>query len=267
MQLFAAAVASLVLPGFAATPQQPTSGQLLAGVFPGTVRPGYVYLPPGFDPARRYPVVYLLHGLPGDPSEYVDGVQLTAFADAGIARGMLRPFIAVIPAAGDDASYDGEWAGPWETALVDEIVPWVDANLPTIHSPAGRVVAGLSAGGFGATDIALRNPGLFGVVESWSGYFTPLRDGPFTHAGAATLAANDPMLLARSRAKALREEGTRFFVSTGPYHSHLFLPAQTVQFAAELRSLRTPVRLWRYPRVQGEWRAQLDAGLDWALRP
>jgi enterochelin esterase-like enzyme len=261
----AALVTAFALPGFAPAGQQPPGGQFLTGVFPGTVRPGYVYLPPGFDASKRYPVVYLLHGLPGDPTEYVDGTQLGQFADSGIAGGTLRPFIAVIPAAGSDARYDGEWAGAWETALVTRVVPWVDGHLPTIAAPAGRVIAGLSAGGYGAVNIALRHPTVFGVTESWSGYFTPLRDAPFTHASAATLAANDPTKLVRAEAATLRRDGLRLFVSTGPYHSHLFLPASTIEFAQELNQLGLPVRLLQFASVKGEWRAQLDAGLDWAL--
>src|SRR5581483_9764287 len=214
----------------------------------------------------RYPVVYLLHGLPGSPSEYVDGTQLGQFADAAISSGRLRPFIAVVPAAGNDERYDGEWAGPWERSVVDDVVPWVDAHLPTIASARGRVLAGLSAGGYGAIDIAVRNPGLFGAAESWSGYFTPLRDGPFVHASAATLAANDPMTLVRGEAPLLRRDGLRFFVSTGPYHSHWIAPAETIAFGAELRRLGLSVQVERYPSRAGEWRAQLDAGLTWALR-
>jgi enterochelin esterase-like enzyme len=258
-------LSALVLPGFAPLPADSQGGQLLSGTFPGTARPGYVYVPPGFDPARRYPVAYLLHGMPGSPSEYVDALQLAQFADTGIAGGTLRPFIAVVPAAGDRPRYNGEWAGPWETALVDDIVPWVDANLPTIAAPEGRIVAGLSAGGFGAVDIALHHPDLFGVAESWSGYFTPLHDGPFRHADQATLAANDPTLLARLEAPSLRRDGLRFLVSTGPGHSHWFTPESTFAFAKELRALRVPVELRAYSEAKGEWRLQFDDGLTWAL--
>jgi enterochelin esterase-like enzyme len=265
MHLLAALVTAVLLPGFSPAAPDPGGGQLLAGTFPGTARPGYVYLPPGFDPADRYPVVYLLHGMPGDPSEYVDAVQLEQFADAGIAAGTLRPFVAVIPAAGPRPRYNGEWAGPWETALVDRIVPWVDAHLPTIAAPSGRVLGGLSAGGFGAVNIALRHPDVFGTVESWSGYFQPLHDGPFKHATRATLAANDPTLLARTDAPWLRRDGTRFFLSTGPFHSHWFTPQETLAFAAELERLRLPVELRTYAVEKGVWREQVDAGLDWAL--
>src|ERR1700704_1516813 len=100
MPAIAALVSAFVLPGFTIVATEPSGGQLLQGDFPGTVRPGYVYLPPSFSSATQYPVVYLLHGLPGSPSEYTNGTQLGTFADAEIAAGMLRPFIAVIPAAG-----------------------------------------------------------------------------------------------------------------------------------------------------------------------
>lgn len=265
MSVIAAIATAFLLPGFYQSQTGPNGGTVLQGTLPGTLRPSLVYLPPAFTPTRRYPVVYLLHGMPGSPSEYLAGTDFLATADAGIAAGTLRPFIAVMPAAGADHRYDGEWAGPWETALVDEIVPWVDANLPTIASPDGRVLAGLSAGGFGAVDIGLRHLDVFGAIESWSGYFKPLHDGPFKDASRALLAANDPTLLARSRATKLLSDGTRFFLSTGPYHSHWFRPQQTVDFARELRSLGVPYAFHAYADPHGEWRDQVSTGLTWAF--
>ncbi len=255
----------VALAGFTPVSTGIHGGQILDGKIPGTPRLSFVYLPPGYTPARRYPVVYLLHGLPGSPSEYVFGTRLGEFADSGIAAGAVKPFIAVMPPAGATPSYGGEWAGPWERELVSTVVPWVDANLPTIRSASGRVIAGLSAGGFGAVDIALRHPGLFGTAESWSGYFTPLHDGPFKSAGAATLAANDPELVVRAEAPELRAHHQRYFVSTGPRHSHRILPTATLSFARELRALGLPVAYRSFPDKAGEWRNQLDAGLDWAF--
>src|SRR5262249_19964427 len=224
----ASVLASIVLAGFTPVSSGPAGGIVLRGTFPGTVRPGYVYLPPGFTQSSRYPVVYLLHGMPGSPSEYLDGTQLTDFADPAIARGALKPFIAVMPAAGDHHGYNGEWAGRWEDGLVDQTVPWVDAWLPTIPSPGERVIAGLSAGGFGAVDIALRHPGTFGTAESWSGYFSPLHDGPFEDATPAVLAAHDPTEIVRSERRLLQRDRTRFFISSGPSHSHWFTESDTV---------------------------------------
>jgi enterochelin esterase-like enzyme len=264
--LAAGVLAALTLNGFTPVASGPAGGTVLQGTFPGTVRRGYLYLPPGFTRSRRYPVVYLLHGMPGSPSEFLDGTQVAQYADTAISAGTLRPFIAVMPAAGPRPRYNGEWAGQWEDGLVDETVPWVDANLPTLATPHGRVIAGLSAGGYGAVDIALRHPDVFGAAESWSGYFEPLHDGPFKHATRAALDAHDPTLLARSERRELEADGTRFFVSSGPSHSHWFTEAATVQYAEELRSLRLDVTVRLYPTLRGEWRDQLEAGLEWAFR-
>ena len=245
-----ASVLSIALPGFVPFATGPHGGSILSGTFPGSQRPGFVYL---------------LHGMPGSPSEYLLGTNLPAFADDGISAGRLRPFIAVAPAAGPARKYNGEWAGPWEREIVDDVVPFVDTNLSTDASRDGRVLAGLSAGGFGAVYIALRNPTVFGAVESWSGYFHPLRDGPFKHASNALIAANDPHLLLTQESGLLARLGTRFFLSSGPYHSHWFRPAETRAFAQTLTRLGLPVRTLFYGQARGEWRAQLDAGLTWAF--
>jgi S-formylglutathione hydrolase FrmB len=263
VSLLAALVSAAILPGFAPFATGPDGGTVLKGTFPQSFRAGYVYLPPGYSEAARYPVVYLLHGMPGSPTEYLDGTDLLSFADGAISSGRLRPFIAVMPAAGTQPKYNGEWAGQWEQELVDGVVPDVDAHLATIAAPAGRVIAGLSAGGFGAVYIALRHPGLFGAVESWSGYFHPLRDGPFKHDTRAELAANDPRTMAPQERSAVA--GIRFFLSSGPFHSHWFRPAETWSFARSLRSLGARVRTYYYGTPRGEWKAQVDAGLAWAL--
>jgi enterochelin esterase-like enzyme len=265
MHVLAAAATALAISGFTQLAPAPDGGRILTGTIPGTPRRSCIYVPPGFDPKRRYPVVYLLHGLPGSPTEYVFGARLGEFADAGIASGRLRPFIAVMPPAGRTSSYGGEWAGRWARELVDDVVPWVDSTFPTIASARGRIVAGLSAGGYGAIDIALRHPRVFGTVESWSGYFSPFRDGPFRNATKTTLAANDPVALAPSEARVIRAERLRFFVSTGPFHSAGILPSSTRAFARELRALGVTVAYRAFPSKRGEWRDQLDAGLDWAL--
>ena len=258
--------AASLLPGFTPYASGPAGGSVQTGVFPGEQRPGFVYLPPGFSAARRYPVVYLLHGMPGSPSEYLVGTNLASWADTEIGEGAIKPFIAVLPAAGPRPQYNGEWAGAIAAPLVQQIVPWVDAQLPTIAAPRGRVLAGLSAGGFGAVDIGLRHPGLFGAIEAWSAYFSPLHDGPFKHAPPAVLSANDPTRLVRALAPVLRRDRTRFFLSTGPGHSHWFKPEQTLAFARELRNLGVTASYHAYANASGEWRAQFDTGLAWALR-
>ena len=241
-------------------------GTIWQGPIPGAPQPGLVYLPPGYTTSTRYPVVYLLHGLPGDPQEYADALDLADLGDELVETGEAEPFIAVLPAAGLSAHYDGEWAGPWERYLVSDVVPWVDAELPTLATRQGRTLAGLSAGGFGAIDIGLRNPRLFGTLESWSGYFTPFHDGPFAHASRATLAANTPTILVRRRARLLGSLATRFFLSTGPGHGHI-RPSETVAFDREVAALGLTQRYWSHPRKRGMYESQLAEGLRYALAP
>ncbi len=264
--------ASSLAPGFEYVAVGPSGGELYRGFIPATtgpqpLRPGFLYLPPGFTTSVRYPVVYLLHGMPGDPTEYVSALDLPVLADRLITTGWTKPFIAVIPAAGSTRHYNGEWAGPWERYLVGDVIPWIDGHLPTLASGSGRTLAGLSAGGYGAMDIGLRSPRLFGTIESWSGYFHPLQDGPFEHASSRELTANDPAHLVAAKAGALRRLGTRFFVASGPSHSHWFKEQQTIDFARELQRLGLPHTLLLEPSDRGQYALQLTAGLTWALAP
>jgi enterochelin esterase-like enzyme len=131
-----------------------------------------VYLPAGYTTSRtRYPVVYFLHGLPAAPTSYRSIAQLAAAVEAS---GHPAIVIGVQGALAGDT--DPEWRnwGPgrnWETATAKELVATVDARYRTIASRAGRVLIGISAGGYGATLIALHNPTVYAAVESWSGYF------------------------------------------------------------------------------------------------
>jgi len=262
------AAAAIALPGFHTARTAVGGGVLLEGTVPDAhiarkLNPGFVFLPPGFTASRRYPVVYLLHGMPGSPLEYAHGLGLLDWADSQIEAGKLRPFIAVVPSAAQRTS--AEWAGVWEDYLVRGVVPWIDAHLPTIASPGGRVLAGLSAGGYGAIDIGLRNPNTFGRIASWSGYFHPLRDGPFTHADSATLRANDPWIIVHAHRAKLRHAALRFFLSTGPPHSRWEKPAETISFAQTLRQLGFPVRLMTFRSARGHWGFEFHGGLTWAF--
>jgi hypothetical protein len=229
---------------------------------PNDHRLSAVYLPPGASASSRYPVIYLLHGMSGGPTSYIDGMKLPETADALISSHVIRPFIGVMPVGGPTVHRDsGEWAGPWESFLVDDVVRWTDGHLPTIPTRAARTLAGLSAGGFGAIDIGLRHPGLFSMLESWGGYFTPFHDGPFVDATETTLAAHTPTLLVREEAPRLRRFAIRFYLSSGPSHGDITRQA-TIAFAHEVADLGLPCRL--YIRPAGDldpWRAQLGPGI------
>ncbi|MDE3191095.1 MAG: hypothetical protein KGL94_09780 [Acidobacteriota bacterium] len=265
-------LAAALLPGWSHVRTGLDGGSVWAGRIPNLVvaadrRPSAVYFPPGFSPARRYPVVYLLHGMRGSPSEYWDALDLADVADGLISSGQAPPFIAVMPVGGPVVDPNaGEWAGVWEDYVVQDVVPWVDAHLPTIPSARDRALEGLSAGGFGAVDIGLRHPGLFGTLGSWAGYFAPVfKDGPFANASGAYLAAHTPTLLVRREAGPLRRDGTRFYVSIGGNHGAV-LTRWSVDFANEVRALGLSVELWHLPPVdRGHfWRSTLPSALAYA---
>lgn len=127
----------------------------------------------GADPAERFPVLYLFHGTSGRASDWID-MGSAEQSTAGL------PLITVMPDAGFDGDGGGwftNWVdtktalGPsqWETFHINDLVPWVDANLRTIASRDGRAVAGLSQGGFGSTTYAARHPDMFVSAASFSG--------------------------------------------------------------------------------------------------
>jgi enterochelin esterase-like enzyme len=227
-----------------------------------------VYLPPGFQAGSRYPVVFLLHGFPGSPSGFYDSLQLATLADQLITAHRVAPFVAVMPVAGRvrGKRSDEEWAGPWETYFVRDVVPWAAAHLPLRTQQGDRAIAGLSAGAFGAIDIALRNPETFGVAESWSGYFRPFRDGTLAHASAAELAAHDPIVLVRQEAALLRRRHVRFYLATGFNHGGIFR-RWTYEFGRELHGLGLRYRLWASRSLDGGkyLRLQLPAALEFAF--
>jgi enterochelin esterase-like enzyme len=242
-------------------------GQIPNSFVPSDTRLSAVYLPPGYDPARRYPVIYLLHGMRGSPSSFYASLKLATVADELISTGRTLPFIAVMPVAGPVVNPDsGEWAGVWEDFVVSDVVPWVDAHLPTIATPGARALEGLCAGGFGAVDIGLRHPGIFGTLGSWEGYFAPVfYDGPFVGASAPDLLAHDPSHLVQLEAAALQRDGVRFYVSVGGNHGHI-LRAWSVSFADELHRLGLRHELWLLPPSQRGhfWRATLPSALSYA---
>ena len=271
-----ALVASLLVgpgpPGFAPIDAGPSGGTIWQGVIPSRYAPpdrlpSLVYLPPGVGalPSARYPLVVLLHGFPGAPYSFSDGLQLATVADGLIGSGAVPPFVAVMPRAGP-VGYHGEWAGRWEQFFVRDVLPWTEAHLPATRDHRRWTIAGLSSGGYGAVDIALRHPRLFRAIESWSGYYRPYRDGPLRDATAAEMAAHDPTLLVSREAPLLRSLGTRFFVSCGSMHD-LGNALFTLAFAAHLRALRLPFDLVLRPGGHNGrfWREQLPAALRYAL--
>src|SRR5919204_5286295 len=260
----------VLLPSFAQIIRGPAGGTIWQGVipngaYPRSLRPSLVYLPPGFTPEQRYPTFYVLHGIRGSPYSIANGMRFASFADDAIVAGKVRPFLGVIPPAGLTPRFRGEWTGVWEQYVVDNVIPWVDQHLPALRSRAARAIGGLSAGGYGAANMGLRDPGLFGTIESWSGSFTAPRDGSLRHASAEELVANDPTILVEREAAVLRRLGTRFFLSCGTGDPGNLV--HSVEFGRLLSALRIRHRTFFVPGGHNGrfWEAQLPAALRYAF--
>ena len=120
-----------------------------------------VYLPDGYENGRlRYPVIYLLHGNGGDENEWLVKGQVQPTVDGLIRDGNIQPVIIVMPGTGTSWWVDGNRDNA-ETALIKELVPHVDASYRTIAAREGRMVAGLSAGGYGTVNAIFKYPEMF----------------------------------------------------------------------------------------------------------
>ncbi|QEV43939.1 esterase [Streptomyces vinaceus] len=126
-----------------------------------------IILPNGYydDPARRYPVLYFLHGSPDDPIQQnypaltASDQMITVIPDGG-ARGWYANWLNQKTQAG---------AQNWENFHLKQVIPFIDANLRTIATRKARAVAGVSMGGFGALHYAQVRPDLFSQTASLSG--------------------------------------------------------------------------------------------------
>lgn len=184
-----------------------STGGLTSVILHGQRRNFRVYLPPGYaDPAnreRRYPVLYLIHGSPGNPTSWLRGAHADWAADEGIAAGTVRPLIMVMPDVNGGMWRDSQCVNKWDGTdnemayLVHEVVPYIDAHFRTRADARSRAIGGLSSGGYCAYNIGLRNPRAFNILFSISGYFHALHrevfglNDPFGH-DPRFLAANSP---------------------------------------------------------------------------
>jgi enterochelin esterase-like enzyme len=133
-----------------------------------------VYFPAGYaTSSERYPVVYFLHGLPAGAVSY----QSMRFVERALDE-VGYPAILVVPQGARAGETDPEYVDhrpgdDWADAISLELPRVVDARYRTIANRSGRALVGVSAGGYGAMHLALRELDSFSVVESWSGYFHP----------------------------------------------------------------------------------------------
>ncbi|MEO8254126.1 MAG: alpha/beta hydrolase-fold protein [Flavobacterium sp.] len=138
-------------------------------------RRAYVYTPPSYhkDKSKLYPVLYLQHGWGEDENAWSNQGRVNLIMDNMIAEGKIKPFIIVMTyGMTNEIKYGGMASfkiDGFQTVLVDELIPYVDANFRTIANQQNRGMAGLSMGGMETKTITLNKPEVFSHYALLSG--------------------------------------------------------------------------------------------------
>jgi enterochelin esterase-like enzyme len=200
----------------------------LPGRSSGISRNALVYLPPQYFQAGyarlRFPVLELLHGSPGQPTDYLRLMRITDVYRSLLGSGRAKPAVLLMPDSngGRDIALQclDTVRGPSdETYLAADVPADISGRLRVQPPGPGWGVAGYSEGGFCAANLAIRHPYQYGVAGVMSGYFEPLpynrlprRVDPF--AGKRSLrAANTPSLKIRTLSSSTKLPA--FWVMTG----------------------------------------------------
>lgn len=163
----------------------------------GTRRRMNVYTPPGYPTDKKYPVLYLLHGIGGDEAEWARFASPEVLLDNLIAEGKAVPMIIVMPngrAQKDDRAVGDVFAhapafAVFERELLDDVIPTIEARYSVVKNREQRALAGLSMGGGQALNFGLGHLDLFAWVGGFSSAPNTRKSADLlpTSAGASTL--------------------------------------------------------------------------------
>ena len=142
----------------------------------GTRRKMNVYTPPGYTKDKKYPVVYLLHGIGGDETEWIRFAHPAELFDNLIADGKMVPLIAVFPngrAQKDDRAGNNPFASApafavFERDLLDDVIPAIEARYSVKTDRESRALAGLSMGGGQTLNFGLTHLDRFAWIGGFS---------------------------------------------------------------------------------------------------
>lgn len=254
----------------------PAAGTISQVRIPGTAsgfaaRPGWVYLPPAYltAPRAQVPVLVLLAGQPGSPRDWLDGGRLVARMDRfAAAHGGLAPVVVMPDWLGSPLANPlclDSRLGRDQTYLSVDVPAWVRATLQVDPSPSGWAVAGSSAGGTCALQLALNSPRVYPTFVDISGQSGPTL-GDRTRTVAATFGGDAGAFTA---VKPPRPAGPPSFprhrrVRRRRHHRH-GLPAQAEQItaAAHRAGLQIEYRTLPGGHDWHVWGSGLQAALPW----
>ena len=144
----------------------------------GVTRRALLYTPPGFSQDKKYPVLYLLHGIGGDEKEWLNGGQPQVILDNLYAENAIEPMIVVLPngrAMKDDRAvgniFDSakvQAFSTFERDLIDDLIPFIEKTYPVYTDREHRAIAGLSMGGGQSLNFGLGNLDKFAWIGGFS---------------------------------------------------------------------------------------------------
>ncbi|TDH23461.1 esterase family protein [Segetibacter sp. 3557_3] len=144
----------------------------------GTARKITIYTPPGYVSTKKYPVLYLLHGIGGDEKEWLNGGKPQVILDNLYANKRVEPMIVVMPngRAMEDDRATGNIMAPdkvqafatFEKDLLNDLIPFIEKNYPVYTDREHRAIAGLSMGGGQSLNFGLGNLDKFAWVGGFS---------------------------------------------------------------------------------------------------
>ena len=222
------------------------------------------------------PTVYLLHGYGGGSGDWIGAGKAEATADAMFAAPNSIPMLLVMPSAGNSWYVNSPEHGPWEDAIVRDLIPAIDALYPTRATRDQRFTAGLSMGGYGALRLAVHHPDLFRAAAAFSPAIfddvETVEDFPGFQLKFFAGAFGEPLDVARFNRNNIfaglsaigSETPVDFYVMTGD-HDGLGLWDGALKFFRRARSTGHSVELrvhdgnheWRL------WRDELAPALQW----
>ncbi|MDI6401224.1 alpha/beta hydrolase-fold protein [Balneolaceae bacterium ANBcel3] len=145
-----------------------------------SIKRAYVYTPAEYhlERNRRYPVLYLQHGYGENETSWPNQGRVNRIMDNLIADGKAKPFIIVMAYGMTNEIEFGRIMDfdikPFQTVLIDELMPYIDSNFRTVSSPSHRAMAGLSMGAFETRLVTLNRPDVFTYYGLFSGgIYTP----------------------------------------------------------------------------------------------
>jgi len=144
----------------------------------GTNRKAIIYTPPDFSKTKKYPVLYLLHGIGGDEKEWLNGGKPQVILDNLYAENKIEPMIVVMPngrAMKDDRAigniFDStkvQAFATFEKDLLNDLIPFIEKKYPVLTDREHRAIAGLSMGGGQSLNFGLGNLDKFAWVGGFS---------------------------------------------------------------------------------------------------